>query len=101
MSACARVSQAGTLVTSAASLLGRTGRREHVRHEDAGPLGHQREVGLVLDLLQAVHDESGSRIPVDGKTPQFGQHPGVGGVPAVDRQLDRLGLCPNPTIWPQ
>jgi hypothetical protein len=63
---------------------------EHVGHEDSGAPGHQREVGLVLDLLQAIHDQGGPRVPVDGKSPQFGQHAGVGRVPAVDRQLDRL-----------
>ena len=61
---------------------------EHVGHQDAGAFGHQGEIGLVLDLLQAVQDQGGSRIPVDGKAPHFGQHAGIGRVAAVDRQLD-------------
>src|SRR5271165_164568 len=55
-----------------------------------GSPGDQGEVGLVLDLLQAIQDQGGARIPVDDKTPQFRHHPVVGRVTAVDRQLDRL-----------
>jgi hypothetical protein len=58
---------------------------EHVGHEHASPPGHQGEVGLVLNLLQAVQDQGGARIPVHAEPPQFRQHPGVGCVPAVDR----------------
>ena len=43
----------------------------------------------MLDLLQAVHDEGGPGVPVHTEPPQLGQHPGVGRVTAVDRQLDR------------
>ena len=58
---------------------------EHVGHEDAGAPGHQGEVGLVLNLLQAVQDQGGARIAVHAEPPQFRQHPGVGCVTAVDR----------------
>ena len=44
----------------------------------------------MFDLLQAIHDEGGARIPVHAESPQFRLHPGVGRVTAVDRQLDRL-----------
>jgi hypothetical protein len=44
---------------------------EHVGHQHPGALGHQGEVGLVLDLLQAIHDEGGARIPVHAEPPQF------------------------------
>ena len=43
----------------------------------------------MLDLLQAIEDEGGARVPVQAEPPQFGQQPGVRCVPAVDRQLDR------------
>ena len=43
----------------------------------------------MLDLLQAVQDQGGPGVPVHTEPPQFGQQPGVGRVPAVDRQLDR------------
>ena len=63
---------------------------EHVGDQDPGASGHEREVGLVLDLLQPVEDEGRPGIPVQAEPPQFRQHPGIGRVTAVDRQLDRL-----------
>ena len=44
----------------------------------------------MLDLLQPVEDERRPGIPVEAEPPQFRQHPGIGRVTAVDRQLDRL-----------
>ena len=61
---------------------------EHVRHRHPGPPGHQGEVGLVLDLLQAIQDQGGPRIPVHAEPPHLREQPGVGRVPAIDRQLD-------------
>ena len=44
----------------------------------------------MLDLLQAIKDERGPGVAVEAEPPQFRQYPRVGGVPAIDRQLDRL-----------
>ena len=50
----------GSLVTSAASLLGpNRPTRQHLGHQDTGPPGHQGQVRLVLDLLQAIKNEGG------------------------------------------
>ena len=43
--------------------------REHIGHEDSGTPSHQREVGLVLNLLQAIQDQGGPRIAVDERSP--------------------------------
>ena len=62
---------------------------QHLGHQNPGASGHQGEIGLVLDLLEAVKNQGGPGIPVEAEPPQFRQHPGVRGVTAVNRQLDR------------
>ena len=42
---------------------------EHLRHPNPGAPGDQSEVGLVLDLLQAIQDQGGPRVPVQAEPP--------------------------------
>ena len=56
----------------------------------------------MLDLLQTIKDEGGTGIPVKAESPQFRQHPCVGGVPAINRQLDvpAYGVVPGEFLHP-
>ena len=70
---------------------GRTGGQHH-RHPGPGPIGHQGQVGLVLDLLAPGERQGRSRVTVEQEADRLGQQLGVRGVPPVDRDIDRGAL---------
>ena len=65
-------------------------RRHHLGHPHAGVIGQEGEVGLVLDLLEPVEHEGGARVAVDAEAPDLAQPLRVGGVPAVDGELQAM-----------
>ena len=67
---------------------GRTG-RQHLGHPGPGPVGHQGQVGLVLDLLATGQRQGRSGVPVEQVAGRLGQQLGVRGVPPVHRDVDR------------
>ena len=61
---------------------------EHVRACDAGTLGQQGHVCLVLDLLDPRKRESRARVPIEEEAAGLGEELGVRGVTSVQRDRD-------------
>jgi len=66
--------------------------RHDLGDQHTGVPGQKGQVRLMLHLLQPVDDERGARVAVDAETPHLAEPLRVGGVAAVDRQLDRMAL---------
>ena len=85
-------------------VMGRAGgaRGQHRRHPGPGPVGHQGQVGLVLDLLAAGKGQGRARIAVEEEAGRLGQQLGVGCIPPVDRHVDLASRRPagEPTHAP-
>ena len=63
-------------------------RGDDPRSADAQMPGHQREVGLVLDLLEPGQLQGGPRVAIDEEPPDLGQPLGAGGVASVHRHVE-------------
>ena len=88
----------GGTLTSTASWAGPAVPAAARRDPGAGPGRHQRQVGLVLDLLTAGEGQRRPGIAVEEEAGRLGQQLGVGRVTPVDRDID--GAMAEPSREP-